>query len=124
MLVELPEWRSAGPRHSGLDDSGTYRRASDERNLNEGGSTPTTVMGTPFTRIVRPIAPGSAFRRRRQYSSVAMTTRSAPGVISASVNARPMTGATPSVLKKPVETRITSTRSVAPASPTMALAGR
>ena len=53
-----------------------------------------------------------------------MTTRSAPGVISASVNARPMTGATPSVLKKSGETRMTPTRSLAPASPTTALTGR
>ena len=53
-----------------------------------------------------------------------MATPSVSYVVSSSVNARPITRGTPVVVKKSGVTRMTSSRSVAPGSPTIAVPSR
>src|SRR5688500_3330477 len=71
------------------------RRSSDL-----GGMTPMTVRFSPSTRIVRPIAAGSAAKRWRQKASLRTITRSCPGRSSSVVMKRPKAGATPKAAKK------------------------
>ena len=99
--------------------NGRKSRASEERNRKSGGNTPTIFRGMPFTRMSRPRTFGSELRRWRQKPSVTMTTACSQSPdVSASVKPRPITGPAPSVVKNSGETRMTSSCSVEPGSPT------
>ena len=60
MWDELPQCRRTDSRSSGLDENGKYKREREDRKLHSGGRTPTTTLGSPSTRILRPITSGSA----------------------------------------------------------------
>ena len=80
--------------------------------------TPTMTWVWLPTLTGRPMTDGSAPNRRRHKASLRIATRRAsPGRSSASVNPRPMTGATPIISKYDAETRIALTRSGSRPSP-------
>ena len=66
--------------------------------------TPITVYGAPLTRIVRPRTPGDAAKRRRQMASPSTASEPAVGWSSPAAKVRPISGRTPSVVKKPAVT--------------------
>jgi hypothetical protein len=64
------------------------------------GATPMTWTGSPSSVTVRPTIPASPPKRRFHVPWLSTTTASRPSGPSSGANARPRTGATPSVEKK------------------------
>ena len=72
---------------------------------NPSGAMPTIVTLRPLIRNVRPIACGSAFRRRRQNESLTTATASDPTRSASGSKKRPAAGVTPRTWKYPGDTR-------------------
>jgi len=84
-------------------------------NRMDGGSTPTTIEGTPLRVSVVPIASGEASNSRTQNVWLITTTSSGPPrTISSSRGRRPASGTTPSAPKNPGEKKAAGNRRGSP----------
>lgn len=92
MLCQLLAWWIS--RSGGLNAAGVHTRTSGFMKWKPAGITPTTVNGSPPTRISRPIAASGLANSCRLRPSLRIALCSAPGSPSASVKARPYAGCT------------------------------
>ncbi len=99
-----------------VNENGTIRATSRAGTSKSAGITPTTRYGSPLTRMSRPTIDGSPPYFDVQSGYIRIANRSASGVASLSVNARPTNGGRPTVEKNDAVTAAARTCSGLPPS--------